>query len=103
MRFAAGRKSSMAGGDELEVTVAWVRSTSCDTVALSVPRGTTLEQVVRRSGFLGGEAETEELLLGVDGERREPGELVESGMRIELLRPLLDDPKVIRRRRARER
>ena len=73
-------------------------------IDLEVPAGTTLRQAVERSRIverLPGLAPGD-LAYGVFGTVRDPGELVRDGDRVELYRPLADDPKAIRRRRASE-
>lgn len=73
-------------------------------VDLDVPPGTTLRQAVERArlGETLPDLDPGTLALGVFGKVRDPGELVRDGDRVELYRPLEDDPKAIRRRRARE-
>lgn len=72
--------------------------------ALHVPVGTTLVEAVRRSGFAGEfpGLDPDTLPMGVHGrrERHPQTRLVEEGDRVEIYRPLLADPKDIRRRRA---
>ncbi|MEQ8497715.1 MAG: RnfH family protein [Gammaproteobacteria bacterium] len=74
----------------------------CDGVVehatLSVPAGTTLRGAVERARFSGVDLAT--CRLGVFGVERPPEDLVRDGDRVEIYRPLRDDPKVIRRRRA---
>lgn len=72
--------------------------------SLCVPVGTTLVEAVKRSGFATEfpGLDPDSLLMGVYGrrERQPQTRRVEEGDRVEIYRPLLSDPKEIRRRRA---
>ena len=101
MRSANAPTQSMGRADTFEVTVVYALATRQETVSLRVAPGCTIAEAVRRSGLneLREDPQTQ-ACLGVFGERRESSELVRAGDQIEIYRPLLDDPKVIRRRRA---
>jgi putative ubiquitin-RnfH superfamily antitoxin RatB of RatAB toxin-antitoxin module len=92
----------MAEVDQLEVTIVHALATRQELVSLRVAPGCTIAEAVVQSEILGVMTQTEavSLDLGVFGERRSAGDLVCQGDRIEIYRPLQDDPKVIRRRRA---
>jgi len=67
----------------------------------SVPRseGLTAGEAVRRSGLLEEFPEIAEraLVLGLFGERVEPERVLAAGDRVEICRPLLRDPRALRR------
>lgn len=73
-------------------------------IDLEVPAGTTLRQAIERSriGETFPELDLARSRIGVFGTVRSPGDTAQAGDRIEIYRPLTDDPKAIRRRRARE-
>ena len=71
-------------------------------VALDVPAGATLRHALERSrifeqlpGLVLGDCR-----FGVHGQMRSLDSALKAGDRIEIYRPLPDDPKAIRRRRA---
>jgi putative ubiquitin-RnfH superfamily antitoxin RatB of RatAB toxin-antitoxin module len=71
---------------------------------LEAAPGTTLREAIVQSGILRARPEIDLVRNGVAvyGERRKLDALVEEGDRIEIGRALVADPKVARRRRARE-
>ncbi|PJJ99525.1 RnfH family protein [Lysobacteraceae bacterium NML91-0213] len=81
----------------VRVVLAWPRR--FDEVELRLPAGARVADAIAASGLpldgIDGQA--------VFGERVEPGAALADGDRIELLRPLVADPKDARRRRAGER
>ena len=86
-----------AGPIRVRVVLAWPR---CFEVAeLELPAGARVADAIAASGLpldgIDGQA--------VFGERAEPDAPLADGDRIELLRPLVADPKDARRRRAGER
>ena len=78
----------------IEVVRAWPRR--FERVALELPEGATLGDALAASGLpLDGVAG-----YALHGERAGPEAPLHDGDRVELLRPLLVDPKEARRRRA---
>lgn len=65
-------------------------------VELELEPGTTAGAAATASGLGGPGVE-----LGVAGRRVQPGQWLEEGDRVEILRPLAADPNEARRRRAR--
>jgi len=63
-------------------------------VALELEEGARVEDALRASGL--GEAAA----LGIGGRRVDRGRRLRDGDRVEILRPLAEDPKDARRRRA---
>lgn len=68
-------------------------------VVLELTEGLTAEDAVRRSGLLDEfpEIGTRPLVLGLFGERIEEGRLLSRGDRVEICRPLVRDPRDLRR------
>jgi sulfur carrier protein len=64
---------------------------------LDLPEGATVIDALRSCGLAPAEGE----LVGIWGRRAEPSQLLRDGDRVELVRPLLVDPKVARRERFR--
>lgn len=74
-------------------------------VALEVEEGTSVREAVERSGILQRYPGTrlEHGHLGVFGKGVEPDALLRDGDRVEIYRPLIADPKQVRRARAERR
>lgn len=73
-------------------------------VPLRMPQGATVADAVATSGLLAGRAASERdgLAFGIFGKVVEGARRLEEGDRVEILRPLPQDPKSRRRRLARE-
>lgn len=71
-------------------------------VALDVPQGTTLRGALERARVFErlSAVDREVLSYGIFGVPCGPDTVVGDGDRIEIYRPLVDDPKAIRRRRG---
>ncbi len=67
---------------------------------LTLARGATVADVLAQSGLLERHPETAHSPTGIFGTRVLPTQIVKSGDRIEVYRPLLMDPKEKRRQRA---
>lgn len=70
--------------------------------AFEVPASCTIYDAVMRSGVTTQfpELDLESLALGVFGKVVDRNQLVKAGYRIEIYRPLIIDPKEVRRKRA---
>jgi putative ubiquitin-RnfH superfamily antitoxin RatB of RatAB toxin-antitoxin module len=92
----------MAMTDKIKVEVAYATPEKQLIVALEVAPGTTARQAVLASGiaaqFPGLDAAT--VKLGIFGKAVADDALLRAQDRVELYRPLLADPKEVRRRRA---
>lgn len=93
------------GGARLRVEAAYAAPGRQVVHALEVPAGTTVEEVIRRSGLL---AEFPEIDLGrhrvgIFGAAVDLKSEVVDGDRVEIYRPLLIDPKEARRGRVKPR
>ncbi len=88
--------------ERIAVEVAWASAEDQWVVALEVPTGTTLRAALER-------ARVEDRLpvealatasFGIFGVVKPPETMLADGDRVEIYRPLADDPKLIRRRRG---
>ena len=86
----------------LEIEVAYAKPEEQAIVTVNVPQGTTLEQAVTLSGLLGRfpEITRTELKVGIFGVACKLGQVLKEGDRVEIYRPLQNDPKEARRQRA---
>jgi len=93
----------MATSATFEVEVAHATPERQHVVRLAVDAPCTVERAVRESGVLDlfPGLELRPGQVGVFGEVVAPGHLLEAGDRVELYRPLAQDPKEARRARAR--
>ena len=69
---------------------------------LTLAVGATVADVLAQSGLLESHPETVNMPTGVFGALVPPTQLVKTGDRVEVYRPLLIDPKEKRRQRARQ-
>ncbi len=88
----------------IRVEVAYARPDSQSIIALDVEPGVTAEQAVLRSGILEQypEIDADNCRLGVFGKAVKRDRVLEAGDRVEIYRPLIADPKEVRRQRAAE-
>jgi putative ubiquitin-RnfH superfamily antitoxin RatB of RatAB toxin-antitoxin module len=85
----------------VKVSVVWVAPGVQDVVALTLPPGATVADAVARSGFIERYAQdVARLGFAVFGRRAKAGTALVEGDRVEIVRPLVADPKESRRRRA---
>ncbi|MFK0571145.1 RnfH family protein [Endozoicomonas sp.] len=89
---------------EIRVEVAYARAKEQKIISLLVKEGTTLLEAARLSGIveLFPEINLDEAKLGIFGKAvPKPGEqALREGERVEIYRPLIADPKEVRKRRA---
>lgn len=88
--------------ERIAVEVAWAGPGAQWAIALEVPLGTTLRGALERARIDErlDAAELAAASFGVFGVVRDPDTLLAAGDRVEIYRPLADDPKLIRRRRG---
>jgi len=94
----------MENADQIDVEVAYARPDTQVILKLRVPRGATLEQAVRASGILERfpEIDLASHELGIFGKLNKSGAELREGDRVEIYRPLIADPKEVRKQRAAE-
>ncbi len=86
----------------IQVEVAYALPDKQAIIELEVAEGTTALQAARQSGiterFDG--IDLDNAKLGIFGKVVSPGQVLQSGDRVEIYRPLLADPKEVRKERA---
>jgi len=89
-------------GERIVVEVAAATAERQVLIEIFVPAGTTLARAVELADLPSRlpELEVDYERLGVFGKRRRPDEIVQSGDRVEVYRPLSADPKEVRRQLA---
>ncbi|MEJ2645344.1 MAG: RnfH family protein [Gammaproteobacteria bacterium] len=94
----------MASADRIQVEVAYARADEQVILALEVDEGTTLEQAVQQSGILERfpEIDFAQAKMGIFGKLNKRDYVLRPGDRVEIYRPLIADPKEIRKQRAAE-
>ncbi len=94
----------MENAELIDVEVAYARPDAQTILKLRVPLGTTLEQAVRESGMLERfpDIDLAKIQLGVFGKLNKSTAELRSGDRVEISRPLIADPKEVRKQRAAE-
>ena len=86
----------------IQVEVVLAMADRQELVALEVTVGTTLAEAITQSGlpvmFEGFELNMKN--VGVFGRKASPEQVLQAGDRVEIYRPLIADPKEVRRQRA---
>ncbi len=92
----------MDSPDEIAVEVAYALPHRQALVALSVPRGSTAMAAAVHSGLAAqfDDLDLEHATLGIHGHIVAHGHILREGDRVEIYRPLIADPKIVRRARA---
>ncbi len=92
----------MAAEASIQVEVCYAKPEVQAMVALTVPSGTTAFQALERSGIPQRfpEIDVAQAVLGIRGMKVAHSHRLEAGDRLEILRPLVADPKETRRRLA---
>lgn len=90
--------------ESLSVDVVYAKPERQELVHLTLAQGSTLKQAVEASGLLQRypELDPEKLKLGVFGKISKPDALLREYDRVEIYRPLVADPKEVRKKRAEE-
>ena len=88
--------------DTIQVEVAYAKPDKQWVISCDVKRSATIEKTIKQSGVFAEcpELVLEDLIVGVFGVMRRLSDVVKSGERIEIYRPLQCDPKEARRDRA---
>lgn len=89
---------------DMQVEVAYALPERQIILSLQLPQGTTLAQAVTASGILQRfpDIELATVKLGIFGKIKKAGEVLRDKDRVEIYRPLIADPKEVRRKRAAE-
>ena len=94
----------MSNGDLIHVEIAYALVAEQVVIGCDVPQGSTLQEGITRSGILARfpEIKLEELRVGIFGKLKTLTDVLRDGDRVEIYRPLIADPKEMRRQRAQE-
>ncbi len=86
----------------IPVEVAYAKPEEQVILRLEVPEGTTAIQAIEMSGITRRfpEIDMNNLKLGIFGKLKKPDQVLTAGDRVEIYRPLIADPKEVRKRRA---
>ncbi len=94
----------MAPQENIMVEVAYAHNERQKLIAVKLPCGSTAEDAIRRSGILGEfpEIDLAQNKIGIFSKACKLDTLLRDKDRIEIYRPLIADPKEVRRQRAAE-
>lgn len=94
----------MENAELIEVEVAYARPDTQVIIPVKVHTDATVEEAIRHSGILEAfpEIDLDRNKVGVFGKLAKLGATLRPGDRVEIYRPLIADPKEIRRQRAAE-
>lgn len=86
----------------ITVEVAYALPERQALLAVDVPAGTTAVEAARLSGIAGSfeGIDLDNAKLGIFGKLVSPGQVLQEGDRVEIYRPLIADPKEVRKARA---
>ena len=89
---------------KITVEVAYAKSSEQKIIALQVKEGTTVLEAARESGIIDSfpEIDLSQAKLGIFGKvvLKPEEQVLKEGERVEIYRPLIADPKEVRKRRA---
>ena len=88
--------------DKIRVEVAYALPDEQQIIELEVDQGTTVQQAILRSGISGNfqDLDIENCKVGIFGKLTKMDRELKAGDRVEIYRPLIADPKEVRRQRA---
>lgn len=94
----------MDSAEKIKVEVTYAKADEQVLLGLEVEAGTTLHEAVERSGILQHfpEIEPGKAKMGIFGKLQKTDTVLREGDRVEIYRPLIADPKEVRRKRAAE-
>ncbi|MWN31488.1 RnfH family protein [Gilliamella sp. Pra-s65] len=85
----------------INIQVVYALPNNATVIDCNVDEQTNVLQAITKSNILSlCQIKLDEHLIGIYGKRCEPTQRVKAGDRIEIYRPLINDPKEIRRRKA---
>lgn len=92
-----------AGKRRLRVEVVYARAEEQTLLELEVEPGTTINQAIERSGIARHfpDLDTARAAVGIFGKPAKRNAVLRDGDRVEIYRPLVADPKALRRSRTR--
>jgi putative ubiquitin-RnfH superfamily antitoxin RatB of RatAB toxin-antitoxin module len=105
MRFANELKTFMDDTSQrIRVEVAYAKPDEQVIIPLLVDAGTTIEEAIDQSGILEQfpEINLDQNRVGIFGKISKKSQVLRESDRIEIYRPLIADPKEVRKQRAKE-
>lgn len=89
-------------GGHIQVEVVYAMPDKQELVALQMPTGSTLAEAVAESGLaeMFDNFELDPSRVGIFGKKSTLDQVLRDGDRVEIYRPLIADPKEVRRQRA---
>ncbi len=92
----------MASAETITVEVAYATPQEQRIISLEVVSGATLRQAIEQSGILEhfSEIDLANAKVGIFGKLKKLDETLRAGDRVEIYRPLIADPKQVRKQRA---
>lgn len=102
MPLLIGPGKSMVSVDQITVEVAYATVEQQLILEVQVDQGTTIKQAIEISGILERfpEIDLKKNKVGIFGKLKNIGQILQDTDRVEIYRPLIADPKEVRRRRA---
>lgn len=90
--------------DSIKIEVVYARPERQDVVPLTLPAGSSVRQAIEASGLLVRHAEIDlgKAKVGIFGKLSKPDVTLRDRDRVEIYRPLIADPKEVRKQRAAE-
>ncbi len=90
--------------DSIQVEVAYARPERQDVIRLTLPAGSTISQAIEASGLLKrySEIDLAKTKVGIFGKLSRMDTALRERDRVEIYRPLIADPKEVRKQRAAE-
>lgn len=90
--------------DSIQIEVTYARPERQDVIRLKLPAGSTIGQAIEASGLLQRypELDLTKLKVGVYGKLSRVDTVLRERDRVEIYRPLIADPKEVRKQRAAE-
>ncbi|MDP1653201.1 MAG: RnfH family protein [Rhodocyclaceae bacterium] len=94
----------MSTTDTIHIEVTYARADRQDVIPLVLPAGTTLQQAVEASGLPAKYPEIDPAKgkFGIYSKLAKPDTVLRDQDRVEIYRPLIADPKEVRKQRAAE-
>ena len=94
--------NSQGGQKSIRVEVVLAMPEVQELVVLEVTTGSTLADAITQSGLpeLFEDFELDPTRVGIFGQKASPDQVLRDGDRVEIYRPLIADPKEVRRQRA---
>ena len=88
--------------DSINVQVVYAKPDRQDVIALSLPAGASVRQAIEASGLLARHADIDlaKAKVGIFGKLSKPDATLRDRDRVEIYRPLIADPKEVRKQRA---